>query len=194
MGCMIHSQLLNTHVLGLLPEDLRDMFVLDVGCGLGEWGFLIRTRKNGFPFLIGVDIWHPHLKRLRRLNIYDALVHVKIPFLPFRDKSFDVSLACEILEHLQKSSGYQLLEELERVSRRLIIVSSRFGWPQEEIYGNPYEKHVSEWYPQELVQLGYSVKIVDVVALPKTLKLVDKLRRTLLRLPYPYLVIAHKCL
>ncbi len=188
---MSHSQLLNAHVLGLLPEDLRDV-VLDVGCGFGEWGFLIRTRKAGFPFLIGVDIWRPHLMRLCRLNIYAALVHVKIPFLPFKEKSVDVSLACEILEHIPKSAGYQLLGELERVSRRLIIVTSPLGWPQEEIYGNPYERHISEWSPRELVQFGYNVKVVDAVALPKTLKLVDKIRRTLLRLPYPYLVIAYK--
>lgn len=189
---MSHNQLLNVHVLGLLPDNLRDMFVLDVGCGFGEWGFLIRTRKDGSPFLIGVDIWHPHLMRLCGLNVYTALVHVRLPFLPFRDKSVDVSLACEILEHLPKSSGYQLLEEIERISRKLVIVSTPLGWPQDEIYGNPHEKHISEWHPRELVQLGYSVKVVDAVALPKTLKLVDKLRRTLLRLPHPYLVIAHK--
>ncbi|MEM2703871.1 MAG: class I SAM-dependent methyltransferase [Candidatus Bathyarchaeia archaeon] len=189
---MSHSQLLNAYVLGLLPENLRNMFILDVGCGFGEWGFLIRTRKGGFPFLIGVDIWHPHLMRLRKLNVYDVLVRLKIPFLPFKEKSVDASLACEILEHIPKSEGYQLLEELERVSRKLIVVTSPLGWPQEEIYGNPYERHISEWSPRELVQLGSNVKVIDAVALPKTLKLVDKLRRTILRLPYPYLVIAHK--
>jgi len=44
---MSHSQLLNAPVLGFLPDDLSDMVVLDVGCGFGEWGFIIRTRKHG---------------------------------------------------------------------------------------------------------------------------------------------------
>jgi hypothetical protein len=33
----------------------------------------------------------------------------------------------------------------------MIVVSTPLSWPQEEIYGNPHEKHVSEWEPQELI-------------------------------------------
>jgi hypothetical protein len=92
-------------------------------------------------------------------------------------RSVDVSLACEILEHLSKHDGHLLLDELERVGRSLIIVSSPIGWPQKEIYGNPYEKHISEWKPEEFEGLGYKVKVVDAVVLPRTLKLIDKMRR-----------------
>jgi len=189
---MSHSHLLNTYVLGLLPEDLRNMVVLDVGCGFGEWGFLIRTRKSGFPYMVGVDVWRLHLERLCRLEVYDELIQVELPHIPFKEKSIDVSLACEILEHLPKSAGYQLLRELERVSRRLIVVSCPLGWPQGEIYGNPYERHVSEWEPQELARHGYKVKVIDAVVLPKTIKIVDKIRRVIFRLPNPRLVIASK--
>jgi hypothetical protein len=38
------------------------------------------------------------------------------------------------------------------------------------------------------------VKVVDAVALPRTLKLVDRLRRAFFRLPVPRLIIAHKTL
>jgi len=134
------------------------------------------------------------LERLCPLGIYEGLIQVKVPILPFKEKSVDVSLACEILEHLPKHDGYLLLNELERVSRSLIIVSSPMGWPQEEIYGNPYEKHISEWKPEEFENLGYKVKVVDAVALPRTLKLVDRLRRAFFRLPVPRLIIAHKTL
>jgi ubiquinone/menaquinone biosynthesis C-methylase UbiE len=44
--------------------------------------------------------------------------------LPFKEKSIDVSLACEILENLPKHDSYLLLNELERVSRSLIICLS----------------------------------------------------------------------
>jgi len=114
--------------------------------------------------------------------------------LPFKEKSVDISLACEILEHLSKNDGRLLLNELERISRNLIIVSSPIGWPQEEIYGNPYEKHISEWKPEEFENLGYKIEVFDAVVLPRTLKLVDKMRRTIFRLPHPRLIIAHKIL
>jgi hypothetical protein len=144
--------------------------------------------------MIGTDIWRPHLNRLCPLGIYEELVQVKVPILPFKEKSVDVSLACEILEHLSKHDGYLLLNESERVSRSLVITSSPMGWPREEIYGNPYEKHISEWKPEEFEGLGYKVKVVDAVVLPRTLKLVDKMRRAIFRLPHPRLVIAHKIL
>jgi SAM-dependent methyltransferase len=191
---MSHCYLLNAYVLGLFPKDLDDMVVLDVGCGYGEWGFFIRTRKAGFPYMIGVDIWLPHLKKLCNLEVYNELLQVKIPHVPFKEKSIDVSLACEILEHLPKSVGYQLLEELERISRRLIIVSYPLSWPQEEIYGNPYEKHISEWQPRELIKYGYKVKVIDAVPLPKTLKLMNRVRSAIFRSPISKLVIAYKCL
>jgi ubiquinone/menaquinone biosynthesis C-methylase UbiE len=191
---MSHSPLLNEHVLKLLPSEIEGLVILDVGCGYGEWGFFIRTRKVGPPYMIGIDIWRPHLNRLRPLGIYEELVQVKVPILPFKEKSVDVSLACEILEHLSKHDGYLLLDELERVSRSLVIISSPMGLPQEEIYGNPYEKHISEWKPEEFENLGYKVKVVDAVVLPRTLKLVDKMRRAIFRLPHPRLVIAHKIL
>ncbi len=51
--------------------------------------------------------------------------------LPFEDKSFDVSIACEVLEHLPFSEVGLALSELARVSRRAIIVSVPYcstGW------------------------------------------------------------------
>jgi ubiquinone/menaquinone biosynthesis C-methylase UbiE len=189
---MSHSPLLNDLILKLLPEDLHGVVILDVACGYGDWGFLMRTRKNDAPYLVGIDIWSHHLKRLSALRVYDQLVRVCIPYLPFREKSFDICLACEILEHLSKSASRQLLRELERITKRIIIVSTPLDWPQGEIYSNPYERHVSEWKPQELTKYGYEAKVVDAVPLPRTLKVIDKVRRAILRLPRPKLVMAYK--
>ncbi|MBS7270672.1 MAG: class I SAM-dependent methyltransferase [Candidatus Freyarchaeota archaeon] len=180
---MSHTPLLNSYVLELLPKNLQDMVIFDVGCGCGEWGFLIRTRKLGFPYIIGTDIWRPHLERLRNLKVYNELLQVKIPHIPLREKSVDIALACELLEHLPKSDGHRLLEELDRISTKQIIVSYPLNWPQEEIYGNPYEKHISEWLPNELAKYNYKVRVIDTVPLPRTLKLVDGIRSFIFRLP-----------
>ncbi|MGQ9507619.1 MAG: class I SAM-dependent methyltransferase [Candidatus Bathycorpusculaceae bacterium] len=188
---MSHSHFLNDYVLRILPENLSSLTILDVGCGFGEWGFLIRTRKSGWAFLIGIDVFHPYLEKVCRLKIYDELVQVKAPILPFKTESVDISLACEILEHMPKKEGLKLIEELERITKQEIIISTPLNWPQDKIWDNPYEKHVAEWSVKDLTKRGYEVKIVRT--LPKTLETADRIRRFLARAsPTPKLLVAYK--
>lgn len=188
---MSHTPQLNSHILRLIPRNINNQIILDIACGFGEWGFLIKTRKQGYPYLIGVDIWHPYLEKVSLLKIYDALIQTKIPPIPLKDKSIDMSLACEILEHLPKHKGYELLKELERVTRKIIVTSFPLHWPQEEILGNPYERHISQWCPENLIKMKYKTKTVEL--LPKTLRLFDKFRRLVFRLsPPPKIIVAWK--
>lgn len=190
---MSHHASLNSHVLSFMPNDLSDRVILDVGCGFGEWGFLIRTRKSGVPYLVGLDIWRPHLERLCKLRVYDELIFEKFPPIPLRDKSVDISLSCEILEHLPKEVCLELLWELERVTKELIIVSTPLNWPQEEVYGNSYERHVSSLSPRDFAQRGYETKVVHIFT--KSLRVVDGVRRFIFRLPpTPKLIVARKLL
>ncbi|MCX8171203.1 MAG: class I SAM-dependent methyltransferase [Candidatus Bathyarchaeota archaeon] len=192
---MSHYYLLNKHVLEVLPRNLDNLTILDVGCGRGEWGFLLRAKKKGSPHLIGVDIWRPHLENLCGTMVYSGLIMADAPHLPLKDRCVDISLACEILEHLAKDAGYKLLRELERVSRKTIIVSTPLNWPQGKIYGNPYERHISEWSVQDLTCLGYNVNIVSATHLPRAARIVNGVRRFLFRLPRnPQIILAYKML
>lgn len=157
---MSHDPTLNSYILNALPNNLDGLIILDVGCGFGEWGYLIKTRKQGAPYVIGIDVWQPYLEKLRKLNIYDALVQADAPLIPVRSKSVDIALACEVLEHLPKGVGRNLLKELERVTKKLILISTPLNYPQREVHGNPYQKHISEWAPEELKELDFKVKIV----------------------------------
>lgn len=190
---MSHSPSLNSFVLESLPDDFKDYVVLDVGCGLGEWGFLIRTKKTGLPQIYGIDIWHPHLKKLLPLGLYSGLARVKVPDLPFKNKSVEISIACEILEHLPKTLGHVLLQELERITKKMIVVSAPVNYPQAELYGNPFERHVSNWTPDDFSQMGYKTKIVLINKLTKSTKIADDVRRFICKLPpSPKLIIAQK--
>lgn len=190
---MTHSHLLNKYILNLLPINLDNLVILDVGCGYGEWGALLRRRKGSF-YLVGVDIWRPHLIMLNKIGVYDELIQVDAPKLPFKDKSVDVSLACEVLEHLGKEEGYELLKELERISRDKVIVSTPLNWPQENIYGNPYERHRSEWAPSEFYNIGYKVKTIDVVINPpRRMGFLNTVAVLVLRRSNRKLIVAYKC-
>jgi len=173
-----HASVLNKPIMTLIPDDCGVM--LDVGSGRGSWGFLIKVYKKS-QFLIGLDIWKPYLDKLNRLKVYDDLMRVCLPYLPFQEKSFDVTLASEVLEHLTHQDGLIFLNELDRVTRRRIIISTPLNLPQNRIVdGNPFNKHRSEWKPKELRRLGFEVKRIK--RLPKTLAFTDKFRRMITRM------------
>lgn len=101
-------------------KKLKIESVLDVGCGEGftlqkfaEEG--IGKRLEGIDFQksaieIGKKI-HPHLK----LNVGD------IYYLPYKDNSFDLVMATEVLEHLEDPK--KALSEIQRVSKKYLLLS-----------------------------------------------------------------------
>lgn len=159
------SPLTLDHVI--IPK-IRGTAILDVGCGCGKWGFLVKkyfwSSQNGStmsePFVVGVDRYFPLLPELNRHRIYDLLIHADATALPFQDKSFDTVLAIELIEHLTKANGLQAFKEFERIARRCIILSTpnrkclRDGI--ETLNGfNKYEAHLSWWQIRDLQSLGY---------------------------------------
>lgn len=169
---MSHAHLLDKPILDLIP--LNCGTIVDLGCGYGTWGFYIKTRKK-CKLLVGLDVWKPYLIRLKTMKIYDALILCKLPYLPFREKIFDVVVACEVLEHLIKRDGLKLLVELEMISKKFIVISIPLNYVQEGFDGNAFEEHISEWDRNQLEALGYEVE--ELKTLPRSLAFLDTLRR-----------------
>jgi SAM-dependent methyltransferase len=152
----------------VIPQ-VRGSSILDVGCGYGKWGFLVKryfghTYDHGDftsqPVVYGLDIFYKHLQALKHHNIYDYLINADSLDLPFKDKIFDTTIATEVLEHLEKSDGKRFINELERVTRRCLIISTpnyedlRGG--RKGLHGyNPYEAHRSYWTLKELRTMGF---------------------------------------
>jgi ubiquinone/menaquinone biosynthesis C-methylase UbiE len=145
--------------------------ILDVACGSGRLGCLMRTNwfathlgdvSSQPDYLVGIDIFLPSLKRVKYYRIYDEIVQCDTSFLPFRENSFDVVLASEVLEHVERERGLLLLKEVERVSKRTIILTTlRFPGKRGGILlpegFNPHESHVSKWTVGKLRSMGYQV-------------------------------------
>jgi SAM-dependent methyltransferase len=95
-----------------IPPGVRT--VLDVGCGNG--GFL-----HGLPdsyWKVGLDVSDASLRRLA-----DRGVQGSIEALPFTGGAFDLVTCFEVLEHLPQDVYARAVPELERLSRKYIIVS-----------------------------------------------------------------------
>jgi ubiquinone/menaquinone biosynthesis C-methylase UbiE len=138
---------------------------LDVGCGYGKWGFLLRNyRSMDYPGelkIAGVDLFQPHIDSLQGKGLYDDLRCCSATELPFDDQTFDSAVCCEVLEHLPRSEGSKLLAELKRVCRRGFMVStplfSCYRGGSETLDGfNPYEAHQYCYSAKEFRNLGFT--------------------------------------
>ena len=150
------------HVILPLLKTVKKRTFLDVACGFGKWGKQIRSCSQPI-YLLGLDVWKPYLLNIKRNYVYDELILADVRKLPFRAKSIDVSLACEVIEHLSKSEGDAFLTCLEQISRQKIIISTpNLTYQQDEVRGNPYEKHLSVWKDVDFKRRGYKVQGVGV--------------------------------
>ena len=142
-------------VMAMLP-DLTHKTVLDIGCGKGVFGFLIRTNKQARR-LIGCDINLEHLHFVKRHNIYDDLILMSAEKLPFRDKSMNDTMVVEVLEHLSKADGFHLLDEIDRITQDFALITTPNGFLPSLTPSNIYEIHKSGWKCNQLKSKGYKV-------------------------------------
>ncbi len=135
--------------------------LLDVGCGPGRPGRTIKRHKN--IFTVGADIFFPYLISGKRRQIHNEYVQCDVRKLPFKEKSFDVVLCKEVIEHLEKAEGEEVIRELEQIARRQVIITTPVGgYIQQEYDGNPFQEHLSARAPTELRQSGYTVRGVGI--------------------------------
>jgi len=137
--------------------DKNEGSILDVGCGRGgPMSFINRHRDF---YAVGVDIFEPWLKQCQGLHIYHDLVLADATELPFKARSFDTVLAMEVLEHLEREAGQELLKTIEKIARRQVIISTPVGrYQQGTLEGNPHQEHRASWHPAELKSLDYKVR------------------------------------
>jgi SAM-dependent methyltransferase len=136
--------------------DKESKNILDVGCGKGRpMAFL--NRRHRF-FAVGIDIFRPYLLEAKALAAYDVLVQGDVRCFPFRSHSFDTVLLIEILEHLERAEGLALIQAVEQIARRQVLITTPVGhYEQHEYDSNPWQEHRHIWGPRELRALGYRV-------------------------------------
>jgi len=143
----------------------RPRSILDLGCGFGEYGFLIRLHREDtrvWPThwsqperakwamrIDGVELHEPYIGSVHhtmydRVIIGDALSEVE------RLGRYDVVFMGNLIEHLTKEAGRQLLDAAyERTDVALILVTP-FGFaPFDAAEENVGQRHRSGWYPSD---------------------------------------------
>ncbi len=155
--------------------DVNPYSLLDVGCGLGVYGFLSRIHLEqdnlfdenfdvarnpnwkrridcieGFPRYI--KCWHEWAYD----NIYVGNAVEVLDRLLQTGKSYDMSICIDVIEHFTKEEGYELLAKLEKVSKSVLISTPKEFFEQ-YIEQNPLEDHKSHWTEEDFTNRGYRI-------------------------------------
>lgn len=145
----------------LYKKTARPLKILDLGAGPGRYW----TGEKLASFLISTN---------SQLTLLDASVEFeaetfpqgmfvdrKLGILPndlnlIPDDEFDFVIALDLIEHLTKSQGYQLLYGIDRVSTGFsaLLTPNGFVWQPPSV-NNPFNAHISGWNSKEFKNLGW---------------------------------------
>ena len=156
-------------ILDAIPVHCRSL--LDVGCGRGIIGALCRIYR-GVDRLVGIDGFEPYLEFSQQSGLYDHTVlrNLNDTPLPFAAREFEVVTCIEVIEHLERSAGQKLLDELERIGYQVIVTTPNVHFQQSEYDGNVFQRHLSGWGPSDFRARGYKVYGMGNLSLGYSLK------------------------
>ena len=116
-----NSPLYLNKVVSDIIKDIDHSIIVDIGCGNGKQCELF---KNKFKAkFIGVDFSPATINYLNKEKIFDEVYLCSSDKLPLNDKSSNISLSMENLEHLYTDQVYNALSELIRISEYVIITT-----------------------------------------------------------------------
>jgi hypothetical protein len=148
------------HVVRLAPRT-----VLDIGAGLGKWGFLIREaldfmdgrleRAAWKTRIVGLDA-QPHPSPLHDW-VYDELRTADVR--DERPTGYDLVVLGDVVEHLKKDEGLRLLERLAAANRNVLVMTPLHYFDQ-EVEGMPYETHRSHWTRADFAPWAHDYDVV----------------------------------
>ena len=107
-----------------------------------------------------MDAFPEAIEASRKRGSHDELIELNVRRLGerFSPRTFDAVVAVDLLEHLERSEGLELLTEMERIARQRTVVFTPNGYVEQGARGaNPFQVHRSGWSASDLGSLGYRV-------------------------------------
>jgi phospholipid N-methyltransferase len=122
---------------------------LDIGAGAGKYGRLIRSILPHSE-LTAVEIEPEYVARFDLHSIYNTVVQIDVRALveSNQDAVYDVVIFGDVIEHLPKSAGIDLIHFFSyRCKKMLVVYPSKYV--QYSADGKASESHRSVWCPAD---------------------------------------------
>jgi hypothetical protein len=170
-----------------LVRQLQPRSILDVGVGFGKWGHLFREytdilnaehnppryqRKNWRVRIDGIEGHPEYITEMHRF-LYNQIFVGDARDLLSKADHYDVIFLGDVLEHLEKQAGLELLgDAFEKANQAVILTTPKFETAQAGLCGNELERHRSHWSSREFLKFkDAQVKTIDratlLAVLPK---------------------------
>jgi SAM-dependent methyltransferase len=128
--------------------------LLDIGCGTASPARFIPAEKTGF------DGYKPSLDIARKADTHEHFILGDVRDLSRHaaSKAFDAVTALDLIEHLPKEDGLKLLDDMERIAGKRVVVFTPNGFmPQGRKEDGDLQEHVSGWNTGDFEARGYRV-------------------------------------
>lgn len=130
--------------------------LLDLGCGSSS---PIKSFSKKL-YCMGVDSFEPSIEKSKKEKIHNDYCKIDVLDIDkkFTPGSFDCVAALDLIEHLTKEEGARLIEMIEIIARKKVIIFTPNGFLlQREGDDNPRQVHKSGWSVEEMKKRGYDV-------------------------------------
>jgi len=175
MGIVIANFMKNLKETVAPLEDINN--IIDIGCGEG---FVINNLD--FPNTTGVDISRSALKIAKKKNPDCNLCSGSIYNISFKEKSFDLVIATEVLEHLERPE--LALKEIRRITKNYCILS---------VPNEPYFCAMNFFRGKNLTRFGNDIEHVQNWSSGNFVSLLETYFKVLeVRKPFPWTMVLCK--
>ncbi len=132
--------------------------ILDVACGLS-----LKSKFIPADIRVGVDIYEKYFEHIEADVPYVVLKYdVRKLSDIFVPKSFDLVIALDVIEHLEKEESLAMIKQCEQIARKAVVLETPLGYIPQNIDilghgGHEFQTHRCGWEAEELENLGYTV-------------------------------------
>jgi len=130
--------------------------VIELGAGVSSHIRIIYKDID----ITAIDNHNASITKAIEKNIYTNYIEGDV--LKLNDileaNSYDVVVAFDLIEHLDKNQGEQLIQLMKNVARKRIIIYTPNGFlPQPAYDNNLFQEHISGWSYNEMRNKGFKI-------------------------------------
>lgn len=104
-----------------------------------------------------LEVFPENCKFMKMMNM--DVVEMNVIDIKNLERSFDAIIWLHGPEHITWDEFLNCRKDIESKANKIVIYQAPIGeYPQDELYGNPYERHVSSLTSDMFKTLGYEIK------------------------------------